>query len=62
MSENQQIEADEDSKRKIETMKEIASSLDEERPGNLPTAQKNICRLVFQRFNLVTRHSLSCIL
>ena len=51
MSENQQIEVDEDSKRKIETMKEIASSLDEERPGNLSTPQKNICWLLFQRFN-----------
>lgn len=40
MSENQQIEVDEDSKRKIETMKDIASSLDEERPGNLSTPQK----------------------
>ena len=40
MSENQQIEVDEGSKRKIETMKEIASSLDEERPGNLSTPHK----------------------
>ena len=48
ISENQQIGVDEDIKRKIETMKEIASSLDEERPGNVPTAEKTFADLRFR--------------
>ena len=63
MSENQQIEVDEDSKWKIETMKDIASSLDEERPGNLSTPQKTFADYCFRDLTKQPqRHRLLCIL
>ena len=54
MSENEEIEADEDSERKIANMKQKASRLDEERAGNLSETQKMDLLIVFQRLKLVT--------
>ena len=54
MSENEEIEADEDSERKIANMKQKASRLDEERAGNLSETQKKDLLIAFQGLKLVT--------
>ena len=54
MSENEEIEADEDSERKIANIKQKASHLDQERAGNHSVTQKMDLLIAFQRLKLVT--------
>ena len=54
MSENEEIEADEDSERKIANIKQKASRLDQERAGNHSVTQKMDLLIAFQRLKLVT--------
>ena len=54
MSENEEIEADEDSERKIANIKQKASHLDQERAGNHSVTQKMDFLIAFQRLDLVT--------
>ena len=60
MSENEEIEADEDSERKIANMKQKASRLDEERAGNLSETQKIDLLIAFQRLKFSNHKNTTC--